>query len=83
MRAKILLVEDDASLVELVTYNLEKEGFDVVRTGDGEEALTLAEEEKPDPRLDDRQSFGHRSLPPTAPRAGHRQLADRHAYRPR
>ena len=48
MRAKILLVEDDASLVELVTYNLEKEGFDVVRTGDGEEALTLAEEEKPD-----------------------------------
>lgn len=48
MRAKILLVEDDASLIELVTYNLEKEGFDVVRTGDGEEALTLAEEEKPD-----------------------------------
>lgn len=48
MRAKILLVEDDASLVELVSYNLEKEGFDVVRTGDGEEALTLAEEEKPD-----------------------------------
>jgi len=48
MRAKILLVEDDASLVELVVYNLEKEGFDVVRTGDGEEALTLAEEEKPD-----------------------------------
>ncbi len=48
MRAKILLVEDDASLVELITYNLEKEGFDVVRTGDGEEALTLAEEEKPD-----------------------------------
>lgn len=48
MRAKILLVEDDASLVELVTYNLEKEGFDVVRTDDGEDALTLAEEEKPD-----------------------------------
>jgi two-component system phosphate regulon response regulator PhoB len=48
MRAKILLVEDDASLIELVTYNLEKEGFDVVRTGDGEEALTLAEEEEPD-----------------------------------
>lgn len=48
MRAKILLVEDDASLIELVTYNLEKEGFEVVRTGDGEEALTLAEEEKPD-----------------------------------
>ena len=48
MRPKILLVEDDASLVELVSYNLEREGFDVVCTGDGEEALVLAQEEKPD-----------------------------------
>jgi len=48
MKPKILLVEDDANLVELVTYNLDKEGFDVIRTGDGEEALVLAEEEKPD-----------------------------------
>lgn len=48
MRPRILLVEDDASLVELIAYNLEREGFDVVRTGDGEEALILAEEEKPD-----------------------------------
>lgn len=48
MRPKILLVEDDANLVELVAYNLDKEGFDVVRTEDGEEALVLAEEEKPD-----------------------------------
>jgi two-component system phosphate regulon response regulator PhoB len=48
MRPKILLVEDDASLVELVSYNLEREGFDVIRTGDGEEALVLAQEEKPD-----------------------------------
>jgi len=48
MRPRILLVEDDASLVELIAYNLEREGFDVVRTGDGEEALILAEEENPD-----------------------------------
>lgn len=48
MKPKILLVEDDANLVELATYNFEKEGFDVVTTGDGEEALALAEEEKPD-----------------------------------
>ena len=48
MRAKILLVEDDASLVELITYNLEKEDFYVIRTGDCEEALTLAEVEKPE-----------------------------------
>lgn len=48
MRPKILLVEDDAHLVELISYNLEKEGFDVVQTADGEEALVLAQEEKPD-----------------------------------
>lgn len=48
MRPKILLVEDDVHLVELISYNLEKENFDVVRTPDGEEALVLAQEEKPD-----------------------------------
>jgi two-component system, OmpR family, phosphate regulon response regulator PhoB len=48
MKPKILLVEDDKNLVELVRYNLEKEGFDVVQTDDGEEAMVLAEEEKPD-----------------------------------
>jgi two-component system, OmpR family, phosphate regulon response regulator PhoB len=47
-RPRILLVEDDANLVELVRYNLDKEGFDVVQTGDGEEALVLAAEETPD-----------------------------------
>lgn len=48
MKPKILIVEDDANLVELATYNFEKEGFDVIRSGDGEEALLIAEEEKPD-----------------------------------
>lgn len=48
MRPKILLVEDDANLVELIRYNLEKEGFDVVTTPDGEEALVLAEDDRPD-----------------------------------
>ncbi len=48
MRPRILLVEDDANLVELIRYNLDKEGFDVVSTPDGEEALVLAEEDRPD-----------------------------------
>ncbi len=47
MRPKVLLVEDDANLVELVTYNLEAAGFDVVTTPDGEEALVLAGEDEP------------------------------------
>lgn len=48
MRARILLVEDDANLVELIRYNFDKEGFEVTSTPDGEEALMLAEEEQPD-----------------------------------
>jgi two-component system, OmpR family, phosphate regulon response regulator PhoB len=48
MKPKVLLVEDDANLVELVRYNLETDGFEVVHTDDGEEALILAEEQRPD-----------------------------------
>ncbi|WP_448579906.1 phosphate regulon transcriptional regulator PhoB [Thermaurantiacus sp.] len=48
MIPKILLVEDDANLVELIRYNLEKENFAVAVTADGEEALVMAEEERPD-----------------------------------
>jgi two-component system, OmpR family, phosphate regulon response regulator PhoB len=43
-RARILLVEDDRSLVELLTWNLEREEFEVEHTADGEEALLLARE---------------------------------------
>ncbi len=48
MNPKVLIVEDDNNLVELLRYNFEKEGFDTVQTEDGEEALVLADEEKPD-----------------------------------
>ena len=47
-RAHILLVEDDRSLVELLTWNLEREDFEVEHTADGEEALLLARESPPD-----------------------------------
>mgnify|MGYP001573071446 CR=1 FL=1 len=47
-RARILLVEDDQSLVELLTWNLEREDFEVEHTADGEEALLLARESPPD-----------------------------------
>ena len=45
---RILIVEDDTNLVELLRYNFEKEGFDVLDTEDGEEALVIAKEEHPD-----------------------------------
>ncbi len=47
-RAKMLLVEDDAALAELLVYHFKREDFDVKQTPDGEEALLLAQENAPD-----------------------------------
>jgi two-component system, OmpR family, phosphate regulon response regulator PhoB len=44
----VLIVEDEAPLVTLLRYNLEKEGFQVCEAGDGEEALVQIAERKPD-----------------------------------
>ena len=44
----ILVAEDDASLLTLLRYNMEKEGFRAVEAQDGDEALLLANEETPD-----------------------------------
>ena len=44
----VLIVEDEAPLVTLLRYNLEKEGFDVSEAADGEEALVRIAEHKPD-----------------------------------
>ena len=35
----LLLVEDDRALADLLIWHFEREGFDVVRTADGDEAL--------------------------------------------
>lgn len=48
MRARMLLVEDDAALAELIGWHFTREEFDVVQTADGEEALLLAREQAPD-----------------------------------
>ena len=42
---KILVVDDEPDLVELVSYNLRKEGFDVTSASDGEEALNKIRKE--------------------------------------
>ncbi len=44
----ILIVEDEAPLVTLLRYNLEKEGFLVCEAADGEDALVQIAERKPD-----------------------------------
>jgi two-component system, OmpR family, phosphate regulon response regulator PhoB len=48
MTAKVLVVEDEDALVELLTYNLKSEGFDVAVAMAGDEAEVAAGEEKPD-----------------------------------
>lgn len=45
---KILLVEDDASLSEVIKYNLVNNGYDVITASDGIEALETARSEHPD-----------------------------------
>lgn len=44
----ILVVEDEAPLLTLVRYNLEKQGFRVEEAADGQEALLRVAETKPD-----------------------------------
>jgi two-component system phosphate regulon response regulator PhoB len=48
MQPLILIVEDEVDLVTLLTYNLEKEGFRTATAYDGEEALLVANEQRPD-----------------------------------
>lgn len=46
--SKILVVDDERSIVDVLTYNLTKAGYQSVVARDGEQALQLARAEKPD-----------------------------------
>ena len=48
MKPRVLIVEDESALVELLRYNLEQSGFKVMVAGDGEEALASVQEDVPD-----------------------------------
>lgn len=45
---RILVVDDDPDIVELLQYNLEKEGYEVATAADGREALETARRVEPD-----------------------------------
>jgi two-component system phosphate regulon response regulator PhoB len=47
-KERILIVDDEEDIVELVRYNLEKEGYETLVAFSGEEALALALKEMPD-----------------------------------
>ncbi len=48
MKPHLLVVEDEEALVALLDYNLERAGYRVTAVGDGEEAILVAGEERPD-----------------------------------
>ncbi|MFT5596512.1 MAG: two-component system alkaline phosphatase synthesis response regulator PhoP, partial [Flammeovirgaceae bacterium] len=41
-KKRILLVEDEESLIEMISFNLEMEGYDVTPAMDGKVALDIA-----------------------------------------
>lgn len=44
----ILVVDDEKDLLDLIEYNLKKEGFDVLKAENGEEGIKIAKEHNPD-----------------------------------
>ena len=44
----VLIAEDDDALTHLLHYNLEREGYRVLKVSDGEQALRVASEQQPD-----------------------------------
>ncbi len=48
MKPRLLLVEDDPALADLLQWHFRREDFDVAHTSDGDEALALAMESTPD-----------------------------------
>lgn len=50
---KVMIVEDDAALREIYSIRITAEGYEVVSAGDGEEALALAVQTRPDLILSD------------------------------
>lgn len=47
-KGTILIIDDEKDLVELVRYNLEKDGFDAIAASDGRSGLDIATRHRPD-----------------------------------
>ena len=60
MSARILIVDDEPPIVDMLSYNLQRANYEVIIARDGQEALDIARQEQPDliildlmlPRLD-------------------------------
>jgi phosphate regulon transcriptional regulator PhoB len=47
-KRKILIVEDDRDIVEMITYNLRADGYEVLSAFTGKDGITVARRERPD-----------------------------------
>jgi DNA-binding response OmpR family regulator len=47
-RRKIVIIEDEPDILEVLSYNLRREGFEVLTASDGNQGLTLVKREQPD-----------------------------------
>ncbi len=48
MKKRILIVDDEKNIVDILKFNLQKESFDTYEAYDGRQAIEIAEREKPD-----------------------------------
>lgn len=48
MNKKILVVDDEKNIVDIIAFNLKKDGYEVLEAYDGEEGLAIALQEDPD-----------------------------------
>ncbi|MCX7728007.1 MAG: response regulator transcription factor [Bacteroidia bacterium] len=48
MATKILIADDEEDILQFLSYNLKKEGYEVLTATNGAEAINIAEKEKPD-----------------------------------
>ncbi|MCX8130854.1 MAG: response regulator YycF [Clostridia bacterium] len=48
MAKKILIVDDEKNIVDILKFNLKKEGFDTIEAYDGEQAIEMVLSQKPD-----------------------------------
>ena len=62
MPKKILIIDDEKDIVDLISYNLEKEGFATIKAFDGEDALKLVKAKRPDLIILDLMLPGMRGL---------------------
>ena len=48
LQKKVLIVDDEKNIVDIIAFNLKKEGFQIIKASDGDEGLRKTIEQQPD-----------------------------------